>query len=95
VIQVYKSGSARTRDRADWQALRAEFAALYAPVAAQLEPCWRGTRAAGVEVVDDPFHTLMAVERAAAFVDRWSAMQHLPAAREALNRCLLDSSEHM
>jgi hypothetical protein len=90
VIQVYKSGRARRRDMSDWRDARATFPERYAPVEAALEPCWQGTKAAGKPVSGDPFRTLIAPESARELVDNWSAMQHLPAAREALNQLLLN-----
>ena len=89
IIQVYKSGKARRADRADWRALRAGFPAVYAPVERPLASHWPGTRAGGEPVTENPFLRLVGTESARSFVGDWSSMQHLPAAREALNRLLV------
>jgi len=48
--------------------------------------------AAGQPCADDPFRYLLAATRAATFCGSWAHMQALPAAREALNRLILDES---
>ena len=55
----------------------------------ELEPCWRRTRAAGSPTQSDPFLLLLAINSPTEIVGDWRAMQHLPAAREALNQYLL------
>jgi hypothetical protein len=54
-----------------------------------LRPHWQATRAAGEPTRDDPFRLLLAIPAPAAIRGDWRAMQHLPAAREAINRYLL------
>jgi hypothetical protein len=54
-----------------------------------LEPCWRRTRVAGAPSKSDPFLLLLAIESPAKIAGDWRAMQHLPAAREAINQYLL------
>ena len=54
-----------------------------------LRPFWQATQAAGKPTATDPFQLLLDLENAAAILDNWWAMQHLPAAREALNQLLL------
>jgi len=56
-----------------------------------LEPHWRETRAAGATTQTDPFALLLAIESPRAIPGDWRAMQHLPAAREAINRYLTSS----
>ena len=41
----------------------------------------------------DPFRLLLAFEHPADIRDDWNAMQHLPAAREALNRFVVSQSQ--
>lgn len=55
-----------------------------------LEPYWRQTRAAGAPTDRDPFLIFLEKQRPADINGDWNAMQHLPAAREAINRYLLD-----
>ena len=57
-----------------------------------LKPYWQQTKAAGVVTQTDPFQLLLDLPEATAVSGNWRAMQHLPAAREALNQFLLDSS---
>lgn len=58
-----------------------------------LDPFWRQTKAAGAPTQTDPFLLLLAKQSAAEIPGDWRAMQHLPAAREALNQLLLARSE--
>lgn len=59
---------------------------------AALHPFWRETKAGGAPVQSDPFQLLLDLETPQAIVDNWTAMQHLPAAREALNQYILTLS---
>jgi hypothetical protein len=67
-----------------WPPLRA----LYPRWEAALRPHWQATRAAGAPTLIDPFRLLLDIPEAAAIAGDWRAMQHLPAAREAINRYL-------
>ncbi|MCA9917305.1 MAG: hypothetical protein KC445_05100 [Anaerolineales bacterium] len=55
-----------------------------------LRPYWQQTKAAGELTQTDPFQLLLDLEAPNAILGNWRAMQHLPAAREALNRYLRD-----
>ena len=55
-----------------------------------LRPYWQQTKAAGERTQTDPFQLLLDLENPAAILGNWRAMQHLPAAREALNRFVRD-----
>lgn len=57
-----------------------------------LRPYWQQTKAAGAQTQTDPFQLLLDLETASAILGNWRAMQHLPAAREALNRFLRDQA---
>ena len=57
-----------------------------------LRPYWQKTKAAGELTKTDPFQMLIDLPTVSAILDNWSAMQHLPAAREALNQYLLENS---
>lgn len=94
VIAVYRECEATDDDEAAYTALRGWFAAAYPRVASALAPQWSGTRAGGRAVAEDPFTALFDRPSAAAFVGDWDAMQRLPAAREAVNRWLLDAGSH-
>ncbi len=93
VVQVYKGQMAL--DEADelfaqvWPWLRAH----YGQWQEALRPYWQQTKAAGKPTQTDPFQLLIALESPAAILDNWTAMQHLPAAREALNHFVLAHSK--
>lgn len=53
-----------------------------------LRPYWQQTKAAGAPTQTDPFQMLLDLETPTAILGNWRAMQHLPAAREALNLLL-------
>lgn len=54
-----------------------------------LETFWQKSTAAGQPTQTDPFLLLLEKPSPAAILDDWQAMQHLPAAREALNQYIL------
>jgi hypothetical protein len=56
---------------------------------AALRPYWRQTTAGGRPTQTDPFQLLLAFDQPEGILDNWTAMQHLPAAREAINQYLL------
>jgi len=55
-----------------------------------LRPYWQQTQAAGERTQTDPFQLLLDLDAPSAILGNWRAMQHLPAAREALNLFLRD-----
>lgn len=57
----------------------------------QLRPLWQQTKVAGEPTKTDPFQLLLDLPNPTAIQNNWKAMQHLPAAREALNYLLLQS----
>jgi hypothetical protein len=67
-----------------WPWLRAH----YPEWEATLAPHWRQTRAAGEPIRLDPFRLMLAIPSPKDITGDWRAMQHLPAAREAINRYL-------
>jgi len=90
VVRVYRGGAAGPPDVAEWPGLRARLAASYPAWSPVFAPHWPQTRAGGQTVTADPFLRLMSFARAADIVGDWAAMQTLPAAREALNRMLVE-----
>lgn len=91
-IDVYK-------DNVDAEAAEKEFDEVwpwlrqhYGRWQPDLEPLWQQTKAAGETTKTDPFQLLLALEEPTAIHGNWRALQHLPAAREALNQLLLQSS---
>lgn len=93
VIRVYKRGEATAADEAEYQALRSWMEANYPQWQSRLRPHWREAKVAGKAATADPFLHLTAAPSAGEFAGNWKAMQHLPAAREALNKLVLQLSE--
>jgi aromatic ring-cleaving dioxygenase len=58
-----------------------------------LRPYWQQTKAADELTQTDPFQLLLDIESPSAILDNWHAMQHLPAAREALNLYVRDQND--
>ncbi|RMG89231.1 MAG: hypothetical protein D6706_21710 [Chloroflexi bacterium] len=54
-----------------------------------IRPFWLRTKAGGQPVTQDPFRLLLSLQHPQAIKGNWQAMQHLPAAREALNQFIL------
>lgn len=57
-----------------------------------LRPYWRQTKAAGLPTQIDPFELLLELDSPKEILGNWRVMQHLPAAREALNQYLKDQA---
>ena len=85
-LEPYVAGDEYTRV---WSWLRARYGGW----SDLLAPYWQSTQAAGEPTRTDPFQLLLDLETASAIRGNWKAMQHLPAAREALNRYLLEHSQ--
>jgi hypothetical protein len=88
------------RDKIDRAAAEAQYAEVwpwlrraYPCWQAALRPHWQATRAAGEPTHVDPFALLLEIAAPADIVGDWRAMQHLPAAREAINRYLVDNEK--
>jgi hypothetical protein len=92
VARVYRGGAATDADEAEHRRLRAWLAARYPEWRGALAAWWPLTRVGREPTRADPFAAILTIESAAGFVDNWAAMQTLPAAREALNRLLIDAA---
>jgi hypothetical protein len=90
VVGVFRSKEATPADEVQLRQVRSWLGRAYRLREEALRDYWAQVKVAGEWVEEDPFAQLLAVEAAADFVENWSAMQTLPAAREALNRCLID-----
>jgi hypothetical protein len=90
VVSVFRAKSAREADRREYHRLRTGLLDLYPTWGQSMQPFWQETRVAGQRVQADPFLALLAIPNAGDFIGNWTAMQTLPAAREALNHFLLD-----
>ena len=89
VIRVYKSKAATAEDEALYQQSKQWLERNYDQFAADLHPYWQATLVGGSREHEDPFCVLFAPDTAVVFVNNWHAMQHLPAAREALNQLIV------
>ena len=89
VIGIYRqkidAEAAETEFGSLWPGLRQQYEAW----AEALRPHWLATRAAGAATQVDPFQLLLELASPADVRGNWRAMQHLPAAREAINRYLV------
>lgn len=90
MIRVYRNAAATEADDAEFGELKRWLCEHYAEWQTRLEPHWRSALRGGQPSQDDPFVFLLAPECAAAFCGSWAHMQALPAAREALNRLILE-----
>lgn len=91
-IRVYKAGTAAAEETALYAAARPWLMRQYPRWEARLRPFWQAAKVAGTVEHTDPFLTILDRETAADFVGDWTALQYLPAAREALNRLLVEST---
>lgn len=89
VVRVFRAKAATAGDEAEFADLRGWLMANYAALQPALEPLWRQAKRAGKLCEDDPFLFLMSPESATVFAGSWPHMQALPAARESLNRLVL------
>ena len=90
VIRVFRAKGASPADEADYAQTHAWLRAHYGDWRAALAQYWPQAKVAGASATEDPFEKLLAPGPAAAFVGNWPALQALPAARESLNRLILD-----
>ena len=88
VVRVYKEEGATAADMAEFDRLRPWLQSRYPDFKAQLRPFWQQAMVAGERTAADPFKRLLSAADASAFVGDWTNLQFLPAAREALNRCI-------
>lgn len=88
-IRVYKAAGATPADQETYKSIKAFMETTYPKFAAKLEPFWRESEVGGQLNHADPFEFLFQYGGADQFVDNWAALQHLPAAREALNGLLV------
>lgn len=92
VIRVYRGSSAGPGDEAEYRRLQSALRIELARWRDDLAPLWRSATMGGQPAEHDPFDAVLGRACAAAFVADWAAMQTLPAARQALNSLILQSS---
>lgn len=88
-IQVYRQKITVTAAEPEFAAVWPWLRERYGRWQSTLEPFWRQTTAAGAPTQTDPFRLLLEKQSPADIPGDWWAMQHLPAAREALNHYVL------
>jgi hypothetical protein len=88
VVGVYRGKVAADAAQLEFEQVWPWLRRRYPDWEAALVPHWRLTRAAGELTTVDPFHLLLAIDGPRSIPGDWRAMQHLPAAREAINRYL-------
>ncbi len=88
VVQVYRQKLTPEAAQAEYARVWPWLRQQYGNWAETLRPYWQQTRAAGVPTATDPFQLLLDIPSPQAILGDWRAMQHLPAAREALNQYL-------
>lgn len=91
VIRVYRARAAAAADAAEYARLNKQLLPLHADLAAKLAPLWQKAMMGGAPANEDPFALLLSPADAGGFIDNWRAMQALAAAREALNRLILEA----
>jgi hypothetical protein len=92
VVQVYRGKQTAVAAKPDFERVWPWLRQHYGAWEAALRPYWQQTRAAGAPTQLDPFALILALDSPEAILGDWHLMQHLPAAREALNRYLRDQS---
>lgn len=91
VVRVYRQKMSLTEAERPFAETWPWLRQHYPQWATTLRPYWQQAQAAGAPTQTDPFQLLLDLQSPAAIVDNWRAMQHLPAAREALNQLILAS----
>ena len=93
MVQVYKEKASPAEAADDFARVWPWLRRHYGQWEGALRPYWQQTKAAGEMTQTDPFALLLAFEKPADILGDWRAMQHLPAAREALNLYIRDQGE--
>jgi len=89
MVEIYRGKVTAQEAAPEFERIWSWLRVHYSEWEAQLEPFWRQTQAGGKPVEVDPFRLLLAIDQPADIPGAWRAMQHLPAAREALNQFLI------
>ena len=93
VIAIYRGKTALDAAEREFQLVWPWLRSKYSAWEDILQPYWQATRAAGDQTHTDPFILLLSIDGPNAIPGDWRIMQHLPAAREAINRYLVDKGE--
>lgn len=90
-IATYRAGAFTTVEAEEWIKLRKRVFRSYERVADRLAPHWKLATINGRPTAEDPFRWILNVEELGAVIGNWQLLQHLPPAREAINRCILSN----
>jgi hypothetical protein len=93
VVSVYRNSVADREHAREFEQVWAWLGEDYPNWRSALRPYWGQAKAGGQPVEEDPFARILNVKSAADLAGDWSLMQQLPAAREALNRFVLDQTD--
>lgn len=92
VVAVYRGKMSVAAAEVEFAEVWPWLRQVYPAWAGDLRPFWLATKAAGAPTQRDPFQLLLDKQQPADILGDWGAMQHLPAAREALNQFILSQS---
>jgi hypothetical protein len=93
VVGVYRGKMTAEAARGEFEQVWPWLRANYGAWEEALRPLWQQTSSGGQPTQNDPFRLLLACSKAEDIQDNWTAMQHLAAAREAVNWLILAQSE--
>lgn len=94
VIESHRQGAATPAQQAAYAAARTWLLTHYAPTwAPRLAPHWPATLEGGAPTPSDPIPRILATRHAADFANNWPALQALAAARESVNRYVMDAAD--
>jgi len=92
VVQVYREKRSVVETKPEFDRIWPWLRNHYGEWEEQLRPYWQRTQAAGQPTQTDPFLLILRLQEPQEIVGDWTIMQHLPAAREALNKYLRDQT---
>jgi len=90
VVNTFRGQGNFESDWKEWPKIRSKLRREYPHWMDRLKPLWRNALIDGHPAREDPFLWLLNYEDASEFRQNWRAMQTLPAAREAINRLLIE-----
>jgi hypothetical protein len=90
-VRIYRRKLTPEAAAGEHAQLRAWLIKEYVRWAPTLRPYWQASRVGGELLLEDPFAALLQIGEPVHIRESWPAMRLLPAAREAINLCLLDA----
>ena len=92
MVQVYRKKRTAVQMEAQFAETWGWLREHYPQWSERLRPFWQQTKAAGEATKVDPFQLILDMQHPQAILGDWHAMQHLPAAREAINQFILNET---